>query len=89
MHHKPATPTTPALRLTPDELRIHANIYGLDTDVERQAAFHVLDAQIRARLPIIPERRYYTFNPVDGAIIIDMKRDRPLPVLKISKSNQL
>lgn len=77
------------MSLTPGELRTHANIYGLASDVERQAAFHVLDAQIRARLPEIPERKYYTFNPVDGVVIIDMKRDRPLPVLKISKSNQL
>lgn len=81
--------TIPMLALTREELRIYAWACGLDTDAKRQGAFHVLDAQIRARLPVIPERRYYTFNPVDGVVIIDMKRDRPLPVLKISKSNQL
>jgi hypothetical protein len=77
------------MKLTHEELRIHAWASGLSPDAKRQAAFHTLDEQIRARLPEIPERRYYTFNPVDGRVIVDMNRDRPLPVLKISKSDQL
>lgn len=76
------------LRLTLDELRKHAAASGLRTDAERQAAYRVLDEQIRARLPGIPARRYYTFDPVDGTIVVDNTRDRPLPVKKISKSDQ-
>lgn len=76
------------MKLTPKELRAHADACGLRTDAERQAAFRVLDEQIRARLPAIPTRRYYTFNPIDGVIVVDNNRDRPLPVAKISKSDQ-
>lgn len=76
------------MKLTAEELRIHAWACGLPTDEKRQKAFHTLDEQIRARLPQIPERRYYTFNPIDDEIRVDTTRDRPLPVKKISKSDQ-
>jgi hypothetical protein len=76
------------MHLNNEELRIHAWASGLSPDAKRQAAFHTLDEQIRARLPDIPARRYYTFNPIDGEIRVDMTRDRPLPVKKISKSDQ-
>lgn len=76
------------MNLTAEELRIHAWAYGLPNDEKRQKAFRTLDEQIRARLTEIPARHYYTFNPIDGEIRVDMTRDRPLPVAKISKSDQ-
>lgn len=75
------------MHLNNDELREHANACGLATDPERQKAFHALDSRVRARLSI-PDNRFYTFNPVDGLVVIDTKRDRPKPVAKISKSDQ-
>jgi hypothetical protein len=75
------------MKLTKEELRLHAWACGLP-DAKKQAALHTLDQQIRARLPEIPTRHYYTFNPLDGVIRVDTTRDRPLPINKISKSNQ-
>jgi hypothetical protein len=71
------------MKLNPNELREHARACGLRTDAERQAAFAALDARIRERLPGIPAHRYYTFEPLDGTIVVDPRRDRP-----VKKSDQ-
>lgn len=74
-------------RLTRNEMREHTAACGLPTDAERQAAWNELSERIRTRLNI-PSNRFYTFHILTGDVVIDTKRDRPIPVKKISKSDQ-
>ena len=76
------------MKLIDSELSEHAKASALPTDRERQAAYTKLDTKIRNRLKL-PVRKYYSWNAETGVVIINEKSDRPLPVNKISKSDQV
>ena len=75
--------------LNETECNMLAKVNSLPTDAERQTAYRKLDDQVRKRLKI-PEDKYWglTTYPFVGNVMLDLKRDRPKVVNKVSKSDQ-